>query len=148
MLTLRLLLSYLFPVYGVDFANMLKPALDRGTIKMIGATTTEEYETYILRELFLILYANPSTIAVLPIPGLPTNRAPFSGVKRAKIISLKKERVIVKKDVTHLDDETIDVQFRTISEGETWEKPVPRDLFEKILRTHLETVLLHETLIS
>ena len=35
---------------GVDFANMLKPALDRGTIKMIGATTAEEYETYILRD--------------------------------------------------------------------------------------------------
>lgn len=35
---------------GVDFANMLKPALDRGTIKMIGATTSEEYETYILRD--------------------------------------------------------------------------------------------------
>lgn len=35
---------------GVDFANMLKPALDRGTVKMIGATTTEEYETYILRD--------------------------------------------------------------------------------------------------
>ena len=29
---------------------MLKPALDRGTIKMIGATTTEEYEAYILRD--------------------------------------------------------------------------------------------------
>lgn len=35
---------------SVDFANMLKPYLDRGTIKMIGATTTEEYETYILRD--------------------------------------------------------------------------------------------------
>jgi ATP-dependent Clp protease ATP-binding subunit ClpA len=35
---------------GVDFANMLKPALDRGTVKMIGATTTEEYETYVLRD--------------------------------------------------------------------------------------------------
>ena len=35
---------------GVDFANMLKPALDRGTMKMIGATTTEEYEAYILRD--------------------------------------------------------------------------------------------------
>jgi len=35
---------------GIDFANMLKPALDRGTIKMIGATTTEEYEAYILRD--------------------------------------------------------------------------------------------------
>ncbi len=35
---------------GVDFANMLKPALDRGDVKMIGATTTEEYERYILRD--------------------------------------------------------------------------------------------------
>ncbi len=34
----------------MDIANMLKPGLDRGTIKMIGATTTEEYETYILRD--------------------------------------------------------------------------------------------------
>ncbi len=35
---------------GLDIANMLKPGLDRGTIKMIGATTTAEYETYILRD--------------------------------------------------------------------------------------------------
>lgn len=34
----------------VDFANMLKPYLDRGRILMIGATTTEEYEAYILRD--------------------------------------------------------------------------------------------------
>lgn len=35
---------------NMDFANMLKPGLDRGTIKMVGATTTEEYEAYILRD--------------------------------------------------------------------------------------------------
>ena len=35
---------------NVDFANMLKPGLDRGVIKMVGATTTEEYESYILRD--------------------------------------------------------------------------------------------------
>lgn len=35
---------------NIDFANMLKPFLDRGTIKMIGATTSEEYEAYILRD--------------------------------------------------------------------------------------------------
>ena len=29
---------------------MLKTGLDRGSIKMIGATTTEEYEQYILRD--------------------------------------------------------------------------------------------------
>ncbi len=35
---------------GIDFANLLKSGLDRGSIKMIGATTTEEYEQYILRD--------------------------------------------------------------------------------------------------
>ena len=35
---------------SLDLANMFKPALDRGDIKVIGATTTEEYERYILRD--------------------------------------------------------------------------------------------------
>ena len=35
---------------SMDFANMFKAGLDRGEIKMIGATTTEEYEQYILRD--------------------------------------------------------------------------------------------------
>ena len=35
---------------NMDFANMFKAGLDRGDIKMIGATTQEEYETYILRD--------------------------------------------------------------------------------------------------
>lgn len=34
----------------LDFANMLKPYLDRGRILMIGATTSQEYEEYILRD--------------------------------------------------------------------------------------------------
>lgn len=34
----------------MDLANILKAGLDRGDIKVIGATTTIEYETYILRD--------------------------------------------------------------------------------------------------
>ena len=34
----------------MDFAQVFKPGLDRGNIKIIGATTTEEYDTYILRD--------------------------------------------------------------------------------------------------
>ena len=34
----------------MDLANILKPALDRGDIKAIGATTTEEYQTYVIRD--------------------------------------------------------------------------------------------------
>lgn len=35
---------------AMDLANMLKAGLDRGEIKAIGATTTVEYETYIIRD--------------------------------------------------------------------------------------------------
>lgn len=35
---------------ALDLANMFKEGLSRGTIKMIGATTIYEYETYILRD--------------------------------------------------------------------------------------------------
>lgn len=34
----------------MDLANILKPALDRGDIKVIGATTTQEYEIYVVRD--------------------------------------------------------------------------------------------------
>lgn len=35
---------------SLDFANIFKEGLGRGKIKVIGATTTEEYERYILRD--------------------------------------------------------------------------------------------------
>lgn len=35
---------------SLDFAQVFKPGLDRGNIKIIGATTTEEYDEYILRD--------------------------------------------------------------------------------------------------
>ena len=34
----------------LDLANILKPALDRGDIKIIGATTDAEYEYYVIRD--------------------------------------------------------------------------------------------------
>lgn len=64
---------------GLDFANMLKAGLDRGTIKMIGATTTEEYEHYILRDrAFLrrfqkieVLEADADTVVKILMGSLP-----------------------------------------------------------------------------
>jgi ATP-dependent Clp protease ATP-binding subunit ClpC len=35
---------------SLDLANMLKPALDRGEVKAIGATTTIEYDRYIIKD--------------------------------------------------------------------------------------------------
>lgn len=46
----HLLVSHSGGQIDLDFANMLKPYLDRGRILMIGATTDKEYEEYILRD--------------------------------------------------------------------------------------------------
>ena len=35
---------------SLDFANMLKSGLDRGSIKIIGATTTDEFNHYLVRD--------------------------------------------------------------------------------------------------
>ena len=35
---------------SMDLANILKPAIDRGAIKVIGATTDIEYNTYVIRD--------------------------------------------------------------------------------------------------
>jgi len=35
---------------SMDLANILKPAIDRGMIKLIGATTDVEYNTYVIRD--------------------------------------------------------------------------------------------------
>ena len=35
---------------GMDLANILKPAIDRGAVKLIGATTDIEYNTYVIRD--------------------------------------------------------------------------------------------------
>lgn len=34
----------------MDLANIIKPVIDRGTVKLIGATTDIEYNTYIVRD--------------------------------------------------------------------------------------------------
>ena len=35
---------------NMDLANILKPAIDRGAVKLIGATTDMEYNTYVIRD--------------------------------------------------------------------------------------------------
>lgn len=35
---------------SMDLANILKPAIDRGSVKLIGATTDIEYNTYVIRD--------------------------------------------------------------------------------------------------
>ena len=35
---------------NMDLANIMKPAIDRGAVKLIGATTDIEYNTYVIRD--------------------------------------------------------------------------------------------------
>ena len=35
---------------GIDFVNAMKPALSRGDVKVIGATTIDEYNQYLIRD--------------------------------------------------------------------------------------------------
>ncbi|MDQ1283744.1 MAG: ATP-dependent Clp protease ATP-binding subunit ClpB [Patescibacteria group bacterium] len=73
---------------ALDASNMLKPALARGLIKMIGATTTKEYQKYIERDAALerrlqpIVVGEPSaedTVAILR--GLKEKYEVHHGVK-------------------------------------------------------------------
>lgn len=58
-----------------------------------------------------------------------------------KFFFKRKERVIVKSKVYDIIDENgepgIKVRFKTIGEGEDWEKPIPEEMFEKIVVEHM-----------
>ena len=94
---------------GIDFANMLKAGLDRGTIKMIGATTTEEYEAYILRDrAFLrrfqkidVLEADQPTVVKILMGTLPKIEKQI-GIKLA-YTDFVKERIM--KFIVEMTDE-------------------------------------------
>lgn len=53
---------------ALDFANILKPALARGNVKLIGATTSDEYERYMIRDRAFIRRFEKIEIAEPDIP--------------------------------------------------------------------------------
>lgn len=52
---------------GLDLANALKPALSRGEIRVIGATTIEEYYSYLVKDRALIRRFNKVSIRELTL---------------------------------------------------------------------------------
>ena len=72
----------------MDLANILKPAIDRGAIKLIGATTDIEYNNYIVRDrAFLrrferidVLEPNEATTVEMLFRSLPKIQA-TTGIK-------------------------------------------------------------------
>ncbi|MDP1884155.1 MAG: ATP-dependent chaperone ClpB [Candidatus Moranbacteria bacterium] len=63
---------------ALDASNMLKPALARGKIKMIGATTTKEYQKYIEKDAALERRLQPIIVAQ---PSLEDSVAILRGLK-------------------------------------------------------------------
>jgi ATP-dependent Clp protease ATP-binding subunit ClpA len=60
----------------VDAANLLKPALSRGELRVIGATTRDEYERYVLPDTALERRFHPVEVAPLgPVETLEVLRA-------------------------------------------------------------------------
>lgn len=72
----------------MDLANILKPVIDRGAVKLIGATTDIEYNTYVVRDrAFLrrfdridVLEPNEETVVQILIGSLPKIEAQ-TGIK-------------------------------------------------------------------
>ena len=63
---------------AIDAANIIKPALGRGEIQVIGATTTDEYRRYIEKDAALERRFQPVTVAE---PGEETALAILRGVR-------------------------------------------------------------------
>ena len=102
---------------GIGAADILKPALARGDLQIIGATTPEEYETIIKRDTTLARRFQPveimepsrlSTIAILE--ALKPRYSSYHGVK------ISREAILAAVDLTnkyikgrHQPDKAIDV---------------------------------------
>lgn len=65
---------------SIDAANMLKPALARGEIRLIGATTSEEYRKYIEKDSAL---ERRLQVIVVPEPTLKETVAILKGLRHA-----------------------------------------------------------------
>ena len=63
---------------AIDAANILKPALGRGEVQMLGATTREEYRTYIAKDAALERRFRPVTVEE---PGNETTLAILHALK-------------------------------------------------------------------
>ena len=63
---------------AIDAANILKPALGRGDLQVIGATTTEEYRRYIEKDAALERRFQPVTVAE---PSPPDAEAILQGLR-------------------------------------------------------------------
>src|SRR3990172_7907317 len=102
---------------ALDAANILKPALSRGELRCIGATTTEEYAQFIEEDAALerrfqpIIIDEPDIISTVSIlDGLKIRYESFHGIK-IKRNAIKTAAKLAARYITdrHLPDSAIDI---------------------------------------
>ena len=131
---------------SMSAANILKPALSRGEIQVIGATTFAEYRKYIEKDSALERRFQPVTVvepsideAVAIIRGISPYYELFHGVKvspeiarQAVILSERyiTDRFLPDKAIDLLDEACSDLNLRTKSISELAEKRKERDDYD------------------
>ncbi|WP_353683589.1 ATP-dependent Clp protease ATP-binding subunit [Thermodesulfovibrio sp. 3907-1M] len=121
---------------SVDASNMLKPALARGEMQCIGATTPQEYRKYIERDgalerRFQPVYIQPTTVEVT-IAILKGIREKYESHHRVKITDEAVEAAVKLSDryITDrfLPDKAIDVIDETASRIKLRRSVMPQEL--------------------
>ncbi len=131
---------------SMSAANILKPALSRGEIQVIGATTFAEYRKYIEQDSALERRFQPVTVvepsideAVAIIRGIAPYYELFHGVKvtpeiarQAVILSERyiTDRFLPDKAIDLLDEACSDLNLRTKSISDLAEKRKERDDYQ------------------
>lgn len=129
---------------GSDLSNMLKPALARGEIRMIGATTAQEYERWIARQdaferrFEVIWVEEPSRAEALEIlrglcPGLEAHHAlriPEEALAAAVDLSARHipDRRLPDKAIDVIDQACAELSVPTITPGRPVDPAAPRVL--------------------
>ncbi len=131
---------------SMNAANILKPALSRGEIQVIGATTFREYRKYIEKDAALERRFQPVSVAepsieeaVQIMQGIAKNYAEFHGVtispeiaRQCVVLSERyiTDRFLPDKAIDLLDEACSDVNLRCKEISELAEKKKERDDYE------------------
>jgi len=131
---------------SMNAANILKPALSRGEIQVIGATTFNEYRKYIEKDAALERRFQPVSVAepsieeaVQIMQGIAKNYAEFHGVtispeiaRQCVVLSERyiTDRFLPDKAIDLLDEACSDVNLRCKEISELAEKKKERDDYE------------------
>ncbi len=131
---------------SMNAANILKPALSRGEIQVIGATTFNEYRKYIEKDAALERRFQPVSVAepsieeaVQIMQGIAKNYAQFHGVtispeiaRQCVVLSERyiTDRFLPDKAIDLLDEACSDLNLRCKEISELAEKKKERDDYE------------------